>query len=97
MATCSFIKEAKQTAGAMKGVMRYVSRNQKTLGIKRTETVAKNLWRDNSPARGFYRIEVREMKYYFRRFSAAFSALETPVNAAISSFNHRCGLVQYQH
>lgn len=31
MATCSFIKEAKQTAGAMKGVMRYVSQDQKTL------------------------------------------------------------------
>ena len=31
MATCSFIKESKQTAGAMKGVMRYVSQNQKTL------------------------------------------------------------------
>ena len=43
IATCSFIKETKQTAGAMKGVMRYVSRNQKTLGIKRTETVEKPL------------------------------------------------------
>ena len=31
MATCSFIKESKQTAGAMKGVMRYVSQDQKTL------------------------------------------------------------------
>lgn len=31
MATCSFIKESKQTAGAMKGVMRYVSQTKKTL------------------------------------------------------------------
>ena len=31
MATCSFIKESKQTAGAMKGVMRYVSQGKKTL------------------------------------------------------------------
>ena len=30
MATCSFIKESKQTAGAMKGVMRYVSQGKKT-------------------------------------------------------------------
>ena len=32
MAICSFIKETKQTAGAMKGVMHYVSQDQKTLG-----------------------------------------------------------------
>ena len=31
MATCSFIKESKQTAGAMHGVMRYVAQEQKTL------------------------------------------------------------------
>ena len=31
MATCSFIKESKQTAGAMKGVMHYVSQGKKTL------------------------------------------------------------------
>lgn len=31
MATCSFIKEAKQTAGAMKGVMPYVSQDRKAL------------------------------------------------------------------
>lgn len=31
MATCSFIKESKQTAGAMKGVMRYVSQKEKTV------------------------------------------------------------------
>ena len=31
MAMCSFIKESKQTAGSMKGVMRYVSQPKKTM------------------------------------------------------------------
>lgn len=30
MATCSFIREKKQTAGAMGGVLRYVAQEQKT-------------------------------------------------------------------
>ena len=31
MATCSFIREKKQTAGAMGGVLRYVAQEQKTV------------------------------------------------------------------
>lgn len=32
MATCSFIRETKQTAGSMAGIIRYVSQDKKTLG-----------------------------------------------------------------
>ena len=33
MATCSFIKESKQTAGAMGRVLRYVSQEKKTVDL----------------------------------------------------------------